>query len=107
MAISKSEVGASQLSAAAVSTAVRAIARFVIRNGGFATGVIERVAVTSFRLVLIGLNGAWTDQMFRTRADARLVCRLARVEVSDSWDDDFLARMRDRQRWTPFGTTTH
>ncbi|MGH3804214.1 MAG: hypothetical protein ACRDTD_29575 [Pseudonocardiaceae bacterium] len=79
------------------------MARFVVRNGGFATAVVQRCGIGRHRIILIGLNGAWCDQILPSRFDALRVCQLSAVPVCDTWDDSFLARMKHRQRWTLFG----
>lgn len=86
-------VTASPLSRRATRQALRTIATFVVRNGGFATAVIERVGPHAARIVLIGVNGTWGDQVLPSVAAAQRICRLAGVDVAQSWSQELAARM--------------
>ncbi|PZS11289.1 MAG: hypothetical protein DLM55_02095 [Acidimicrobiales bacterium] len=71
------------------------MATFVVRNGGFATAVIERVGSHGARIVLIGVNGTWGDQVLPSVAAAQRICRLAGVDVAQPWSQELAARMGD------------
>lgn len=95
LAPESSELG---LSRAAVRHTVRAFARFVVRNGGFATAVVERTGCRGARVVLVGVNGTWGDYVLPSVPAAQQICRFAGLEVSPAWSRELTARMAARRR---------
>lgn len=73
---------------------VAAVARFVVRRGGFATAVIERMGSRAARIVLIGADGRWSDHVAVSVAQGQAVCEAAGIEVADGWSRELVGRMR-------------
>gem|GEM_PF-3996061 len=101
-----------EMSRHATRRVVRAMARFVVRNGGFATAFVERTGLRGARVVLIAVNGVWGDYVLPSVAAAREVCGFAGIEVAPAWSLELASRM-DRgasctvpHAWLPTQPTT-
>lgn len=71
--------------AGAPSGVVRALARFTVSHGGFATAVLENLGREGIRIVVIGEDGTWGDQVVADRRVALAACEAAKVDVAASW----------------------
>ncbi|NUS73992.1 MAG: hypothetical protein HOQ05_11360 [Corynebacteriales bacterium] len=72
---------------------VRALAQFVVTHGGFATAVIERIGRYGARIVIIGEDGVWGDQVVDTMEVARAACIAAKIEIADGWSQSLMLEM--------------
>jgi hypothetical protein len=69
------------------------IKSFAVAHGG-AKAVIEYVGRRGARIVLVGADGAWSDQ-FAERTDvARRACEKAGVDVENEWERELIEQMR-------------
>ena len=67
---------------------------FAAQHGGSAEGVVEYVGRTATRIVLVGADGAWGDQVAPTYAVGVRAAELAGLTVRDSFDGELGARVR-------------
>jgi hypothetical protein len=69
----------------APAAAVAAMKAFAAAHGGSATAVVEYLGRSGARIVLVGADGAWGDQVVADVAAARAACEAAGVTVADGW----------------------
>ena len=65
-----------------------------------ATAVIEYVGRRGARIVLVGSDGAWGDQLAPATDVARAACEAAGVPVENGWDRELTENMDgDEDHW--------
>ncbi|WP_030266442.1 hypothetical protein [Streptomyces sp. NRRL B-24484] len=64
------------------------ITAFTAQHGGSADGVVEYVGRTATRIVLVGADGAWGDQVAPTYAIGQRAAQLAGVTLHDSFEGE-------------------
>jgi hypothetical protein len=69
------------------------IKSFASGHGG-AKAVIEYVGKRGARIVLVGEDGAWSDQFADGTDVARRACAVAGVEVENEWERELMEQMR-------------
>lgn len=72
---------------------VEGISEFKEGHGG-ATAVIEYVGRRGARIVLVGEDGSWGDQMAPATDVARVACAEAGVSIAPAWERELADRMR-------------
>jgi hypothetical protein len=72
---------------------VAGIKSFAAGHGG-AKAVIEYVGRRGARIVLVGQDGAWTDQFADATDVARQACATAGVTVENEWERELIEQMR-------------
>ena len=75
------------------------------QEGRDIAGVIQRIGVDTFDLLLIDAEGNWTRMVTTSKEAAESAAMELGIEPHDGWDDDELAkRMNKRDHWnTPGG----
>ncbi|MFB7664549.1 hypothetical protein ACFC1R_11485 [Kitasatospora sp. NPDC056138] len=61
---------------------------FARQHGGTAEGVVEYVGRTATRIVLVGADGAWGDQVAPTYAIGRRAAELSGLTLHDSFEGE-------------------
>lgn len=79
--------------AAAPRSLVANLTAFAAAHDG-AKAVIEYVGRRGARIVLIGDDGAWGDQLAPGTDVARQACAAAGVPVENSWERELISQMR-------------
>ncbi|MCU7822403.1 hypothetical protein [Kitasatospora sp. DSM 101779] len=64
------------------------ITAFTAQHGGSADGVVEYVGRTATRIVLVGADGAWGDQVAPTYAIGQRAAQLAGVTLHDTFEGE-------------------
>ncbi|GAA2742653.1 hypothetical protein GCM10010440_18790 [Kitasatospora cinereorecta] len=64
------------------------ITSFASKHGGSAEGVVEYVGRTATRIVLVGADGTWGDQVAPTYAIGQRAAQLAGLTVHDSFEGE-------------------
>ncbi|MEV8096211.1 hypothetical protein [Kitasatospora sp. NPDC085879] len=64
------------------------ITAFAAEHGGSADGVVEYVGRTATRIVLVGADGAWGDQVAPTYAIGQRAAQLAGVTLHDTFEGE-------------------
>ncbi|MEV7177973.1 hypothetical protein [Kitasatospora sp. NPDC093679] len=64
------------------------ITAFTARHGGSADGVVEYVGRTATRIVLVGADGTWGDQVAPTYAIGQRAAQLAGVTLHDTFEGE-------------------
>ncbi|MEV6208788.1 hypothetical protein [Kitasatospora sp. NPDC051914] len=64
------------------------ITAFAAQHGGSADGVVEYVGHTATRIVLVGADGAWGDQVAPTYAIGQRAAQLAGVTLHDTFEGE-------------------
>jgi hypothetical protein len=72
---------------------VAGIKSFAAGHGG-AKAVIEYVGKRGARIVLVGEDGAWSDQFAAGTDIARQACVTAGVAVDNEWERELIEQMR-------------
>jgi len=72
---------------------VAGLRSFAAGHGG-AKAVIEYVGRRGARIVLIGEDGAWSDQFASDTHVARTACERAGVKVENEWERELMQLMR-------------
>jgi hypothetical protein len=67
---------------------------FAAAHGGSADGVVEYVGRSHTRIVLVGADGAWGDQVARTHAVARRAAELSGITLHESFEGEPALRVR-------------
>ncbi|MBI3648572.1 MAG: hypothetical protein HY240_07485 [Actinobacteria bacterium] len=63
-------------------------------------GVLQRVGLDTWDLLLVDVTGLWVRDEFRSEEEAREACRSLGVPCHDGWDDPRMARrMNGRDHW--------
>lgn len=82
---------------------VSEIKSFASGHGG-ATAVIEYMGRRGAKIVLVGEDGAWSDQFVSGTDIAREACEKAGVEVQNEWERELLEQMRpSNDLWRSMG----
>lgn len=85
---------------------VAEIKSFAAEHGG-ATAVIEYVGRRGARIVLVGEDGVWGDQVVEATDIAREACLSAGVEVLNEWERELMEMMRpSNDLWRSMGRRT-
>ncbi|MDH6125983.1 hypothetical protein [Kitasatospora sp. GP82] len=61
---------------------------FARQHGGSAEGVVEYVGRTATRIVMVGADGAWGDQIAPTYAIGRRAAALSGLTLHDSFEGE-------------------
>jgi len=64
------------------------ISSFAKQHGGSADGVVEYVGRTATRIVMVGADGAWGDQVAPTYAVGQRAAELAGLKLHDSFEGE-------------------
>ncbi|GAA1104716.1 MULTISPECIES: hypothetical protein [Kitasatospora] len=64
------------------------ITAFANQHGGSADGVVEYVGRTATRIVLVGADGTWGDQVAPTYAIGQRAAQLAGVTLHDTFEGE-------------------
>lgn len=72
----------------------RNLRRFAAAHGGSADGVVEYVGRLATRVVVVGADGAWGDQVARTPEIARAAAEQAGLTLHDEFDGELGAKIR-------------
>ncbi|MEZ0089448.1 hypothetical protein ABH925_000587 [Streptacidiphilus sp. EB129] len=70
------------------------IRAFAAAHGGSADGVVEYVGGISTRIVLVGADGAWGDQVAPTHAVATRAAELSGITVHESFEGELGLKVR-------------
>lgn len=85
---------------------VSGIKSFASDHGG-AKAVIEYVGRRGARIVLVGEDGAWGDQVAPSTDVARSACEKAGVTVENAWERELMEQMRpSNDLWRSMGRRT-
>ena len=92
--------------AGSLSGLVAGIKSFATGHGG-ATAVIEYVGKRGARIVLVGQDGAWSDQFAEATDVARFACEQAGVTVENEWERELMEQIRpSNDLWRSMGRRT-
>ncbi|WP_033212567.1 hypothetical protein [Kitasatospora phosalacinea] len=64
------------------------LSSFAARHGGSAEGVVEYVGAIGTRIVLVGADGAWGDQVAPSYAIGRRAAELAGLTLREEFDGE-------------------
>ncbi|PYC73970.1 hypothetical protein C7C46_24470 [Streptomyces tateyamensis] len=67
---------------------------FSRRHGGSADGVVEYVGQAATRIVLVGADGSWGDQVAPSYAIGRRAAELAGLTLHESFEGELALRVR-------------
>jgi hypothetical protein len=67
---------------------------FAAAHGGSADGVVEYVGCHATRIVLVGADGAWGDQVAPSYAVAQRAAELSGVTLQESFEGETALRVR-------------
>ncbi|WP_405019656.1 hypothetical protein [Kitasatospora sp. NBC_00070] len=70
------------------------IRSFAEQHGGSAEGVVEYVGGMATRIVLVGADGSWGDQVAPTYAVGRRAAELAGLKLHDDFEGELALRVR-------------
>jgi len=85
---------------------ISGIKSFAEDHGG-AKAVIEYVGRRGARIVLVGEDGVWGDQMADGTDMARAACAQAGVKIENAWERELLEQMRpSNDLWRSMGRRT-
>ncbi|MGC0414952.1 hypothetical protein [Embleya sp. AB8] len=70
------------------------IERFTAAHGGGGDAVVEYVGRDATRIVVVGTDGAWGDQVVRNREIARLAVTRAGVTLHEEFPNELAAKVR-------------
>ncbi|HEV7824422.1 MAG TPA: hypothetical protein VGP02_05910 [Mycobacteriales bacterium] len=73
---------------------VSTLKSFASAHGGSATAVVEYVGRGRVRIVLVGADGSWGDEVVGDVGTARAAAEAAGLTVKDSWDRELTASVR-------------
>jgi hypothetical protein len=91
------------LSTATPGSLVSGIKSFAEDHGG-AKAVIEYVGRRGARIVLVGEDGTWGDQMAESTDIARRACGEAGVDIENAWERELIDQMRpSNDLWRSMG----
>jgi hypothetical protein len=97
-ATSAASAGASGTVSASAERRAKRIAKhirsFATAHGGSADGVVEYVGPISTRIVLVGADGAWGDQVAPSHAVAVRAAELAGITVHESFEGELGLKVR-------------
>ena len=87
-----------------VAQAAKRLKKFAAAHGGASSTHIEYVSRGATRVVIVGQDGRWGDQMLASEPDAQLAAAEAGLEVSESWDRESTGSVRTGPaEWTKMG----
>ena len=79
------------------------VRRFAKEHSGI-DGVVQRIGLDTWDLLLIDADGSWTRMVTTTKEAAEGAAKELGAEVHDGWDADELAkRMNRRDDWSSPG----
>lgn len=82
---------------------VTSLKSFAASHGG-AKAIIEYVGRRGARIVLVGEDGAWSDQFAASTDVARQACEVAGVPLERQWERELIAKMRpSNDLWRSMG----
>jgi hypothetical protein len=82
---------------------VEELRSFAAGHGG-ATAVIEYMGRRGARIVLVGEDGGWGDQLAESTDVARTACEKAGVTVDNEWERELIEQMRpSNDLWRSMG----
>jgi hypothetical protein len=94
---------ATTLSRPVPSSLVNDLKSFAGQHGG-AKAVIEYVGRRGARIVLVGEDGVWGDQMAEGTDVARQACEDAGVGIENAWERELIEQMRpSNDLWRSMG----
>ncbi|MFD8599429.1 hypothetical protein ACFV1L_30945 [Kitasatospora sp. NPDC059646] len=67
---------------------------FAAQHGGSADGVVEYVGRTATRIVVVGADGTWGDQVAPTYAIGRRAAELAGLTLHDDFEGELGAKVK-------------
>ncbi|MFJ8044341.1 hypothetical protein ACIRBX_27935 [Kitasatospora sp. NPDC096147] len=70
------------------------IRSFAEQHGGSVEGVVENVSGIATRIVLVGTDGSWGDQVAPTRAVGLRAAELAGVKLHEDFEGELALRVR-------------
>ncbi|WP_369824316.1 hypothetical protein [Kitasatospora sp. Root187] len=70
------------------------IQSFAKQHGGSAEGVVEYVGRTATRIVLVGADGSWGDQVAPTFAVGKRAAELAGLKLHDDFEGELALKVR-------------
>jgi hypothetical protein len=76
------------------SALVKALKSFASAHGGSATAVVEYVGRGRVRIVLVGADGIWGDEVVDSVETAKAAAEAAGLTVKDAWDRELTAAVR-------------
>jgi len=77
-----------------VKRLARSINAFAAQHGGSAEGVLQYVGRDATRIVLVGADGAWGDQVAPAYDIAQRAAELAGLTLHDSFEGELALRVR-------------
>ncbi len=77
---------------------VSALKRFAAAHGGTATAVVEHLGRPGARIVLVGSDGTWGDQVVESVATGRAACQAAGVPAAEAWERALTGSLRTTLR---------
>ncbi|MFJ1754389.1 hypothetical protein [Kitasatospora sp. NPDC088134] len=70
------------------------LSSFAAQHGGSADGVVEYVGRTATRIVVVGADGTWGDQVAPTYAIGRRAAELAGLTLHEDFDGELGLKVR-------------
>ncbi|MFJ5233847.1 hypothetical protein ACIQBJ_28595 [Kitasatospora sp. NPDC088391] len=70
------------------------LSSFAAQHGGSADGVVEYIGRTATRIVVVGADGAWGDQVAPTYAIGRRAAELAGLTLHDDFEGELGLKVR-------------
>ncbi|QKW22035.1 hypothetical protein HUT16_25880 [Kitasatospora sp. NA04385] len=70
------------------------LSSFAAQHGGSAEGVVEYVGTIGTRIVLVGADGTWGDQVAPSYAIGRRAAELAGLTLRDEFDGELGLKVR-------------
>ncbi|MFB6892986.1 hypothetical protein ACFCX4_27165 [Kitasatospora sp. NPDC056327] len=72
----------------------KSLTAFAREHGGSAEGVVEYVGAVATRIVVVGADGAWGDQVAPSHAVGRRAAELAGITLHDRFEGELALRVR-------------
>jgi hypothetical protein len=76
---------------------VSALKSFAAAHGGSGTAVVEYVGRERVRLVVVGTDGVWGDEVVPSIEVGRAAAEAAGLTVKDEWDRELTAAVKTTQ----------
>jgi hypothetical protein len=83
--------------AVAPAALVSALKSFAAAHGGGGTAVVEYVGRGRSRIVVVGADGIWGDEVVPDIGTGKAAAEAAGLTVKDSWDRELTAAVRTTQ----------
>lgn len=77
-----------------VIAAAKRLKKFATAHGGASTTHVEYVSSNATRVVIVGTDGRWGDQVLASEADATQAAAEAGLSLSDEWDRESTGSLR-------------